>query len=190
MTTASIANGFVTEVIAGAFNRSQIEPTQQRQVVTYRNYRVHPEYDPNVMQNDIAVILMDRDFDLSGRYVKAIPLSSSTNQFVGEIATLSGFGRYFEPGGPVSDLIRFVYNPIIANSECRNWFGIITSSHICVSGENGRSACVGDAGGPLTLNGEQIGIMSFGSPFGCDIWFPSGYTRVTSFYDWIHLQIA
>jgi len=47
----------------------------------------------------------------------------------------------------------------------------------------------GDSGSPLVIdNGityTQIGIVSFVSNKGCTYGLPSGYTRVTSYLDWI-----
>jgi secreted trypsin-like serine protease len=51
----------------------------------------------------------------------------------------------------------------------------------------------GDSGGPLAhfdSNGVPtlIGIVSFGSSAGCELGYPSGYTRITSFLSWIELN--
>lgn len=47
----------------------------------------------------------------------------------------------------------------------------------------------GDSGGPLTvtINGAEveIGIVSFGSSRGCNLGYPSAFTRVTSYLEWI-----
>jgi len=47
----------------------------------------------------------------------------------------------------------------------------------------------GDSGGALVVqnggNFTQIGVVSFVSSAGCASGFPSGYTRVTFFLDWI-----
>lgn len=44
-------------------------------------------------------------------------------------------------------------------------------------------------GGPLTtvVDGKTIliGIVSFGAKDGCELAYPAGFTRVTSFLDWI-----
>jgi len=47
----------------------------------------------------------------------------------------------------------------------------------------------GDSGGALVVESTsgytQIGVVSFVSSAGCASGYPSGYTRVTSFRDWI-----
>lgn len=48
----------------------------------------------------------------------------------------------------------------------------------------------GDSGGPLVCknaagNKVQVGIVSFGLSFGCELGFPGVFTRVTEYLDWI-----
>lgn len=47
----------------------------------------------------------------------------------------------------------------------------------------------GDSGGPFSLsrNGQniQVGIVSFGLSLGCELGWPTVFTRVTSYLDWI-----
>jgi len=51
------------------------------------------------------------------------------------------------------------------------------------------SVLQGDSGGPLVylLNGvyNQVGIVSFGAAAGCQLGYPAGFTRVTSYLNWI-----
>lgn len=56
-------------------------------------------------------------------------------------------------------------------------------THICVFFQ-------GDSGGPLVYQEDdgrytEVGIVSFGHTSGCENGFPAGFTRVTSFLDWI-----
>jgi secreted trypsin-like serine protease len=51
----------------------------------------------------------------------------------------------------------------------------------------------GDSGGALVIqNGiggyTQIGVVSFVSCLGCACGYPSGYTRITSYLDWIWIN--
>lgn len=49
-------------------------------------------------------------------------------------------------------------------------------------------SCNGDSGGPLLINGTQVGIVSFGAS-DCSAGMPSVYTRLTEFYDWVNQTI-
>ncbi|PSN56185.1 hypothetical protein C0J52_01416 [Blattella germanica] len=51
-------------------------------------------------------------------------------------------------------------------------------------------ATQGDSGGPLTVlesDGQitQVGVVSFGISFGCEIGWPLAFARVTYYLDWI-----
>ncbi|KAJ8972757.1 hypothetical protein NQ314_000049 [Rhamnusium bicolor] len=61
---------------------------------------------------------------------------------------------------------------------------IIKPSHVCTSGAGIVGACTGDSGGPLLVNGVQVGIVSFGFQV-CTLGLPTIYTRVSEFSDWI-----
>ena len=77
-------------------------------------------------------------------------------------------------------------------------------TNICISGEQGRSTCSGDSGGPLLMKNKgkinissfivrpnlldiykQIGITSFGSLITCESGIAAGFTRVSSYLKWI-----
>lgn len=48
--------------------------------------------------------------------------------------------------------------------------------------------CHGDSGGPLTINGIQVGIVSFVSTWGCQSGTPTAYSRISSFRNWITIH--
>ncbi|KAJ8926768.1 hypothetical protein NQ314_020886 [Rhamnusium bicolor] len=54
-------------------------------------------------------------------------------------------------------------------------------------GSGGKGTCNGDSGGPLVVGNEQIGLVSYGAS-GCPSGYPSAYTRIASFLDWIELH--
>lgn len=58
-----------------------------------------------------------------------------------------------------------------------------------LSGNGTVGSCNGDSGGPLLVDGIQVGIVSFGVN-DCAASYPSVYTRVTDFYSWINTTIA
>lgn len=120
--------------------------------------------------------------------IRLPPKSSSGNSYSGEVATVSGWGLDSDSASAISSVLRFINIPVGSNTVCNlYYFGAIQSTHICASGDEGRSTCSGDSGGPLVLaaTGEQIGVVSFGIALGCEIGWPHVYTRVTSYLDWI-----
>lgn len=52
------------------------------------------------------------------------------------------------------------------------------------TGKNIVGSCSGDSGGPLAVNGVQVGIVSFGNK-DCLAGKPSVFTRVTKFTEWL-----
>jgi trypsin len=48
----------------------------------------------------------------------------------------------------------------------------------CAGGEIGFDSCRGDSGGPMTVNGVQVGVVSAGT-MACGINFPGVYTNLT-----------
>ncbi|XP_075976585.1 chymotrypsin-1-like [Anticarsia gemmatalis] len=148
---------------------------------------VHESWDPNLNHNDIAMIRLKNavEFNKNIRPV-VLPYGSLLNEnFVGETATASGYGS--TGNGPPGSL-NWVNLRVIPNNECRKVFPSVQPSNICTSGENGRSTCKGDSGGPIvvTRNGNPIliGLTSFGAE-SCIIGAPVAFARVTSFHSWI-----
>lgn len=77
---------------------------------------------------------------------------------------------------------------IMETNRCRSYLRQVTSNHICIDGSYGKGVCYGDSGSSMvTTSGQKflIGITSFVSASGCEINYPSVFTRVTSFLDWI-----
>lgn len=121
------------------------------------------------------------------RYIDATIISNSDNLII----SYYNFHPYFQSFSDV----------------CSQTFGnLITSGNLCLSGENGKSTCagkinifyffrlllfiniLGDSGGGLTIlnNSQRIlaGVVSFGNE-NCQRGYPTAFTRVTSFHDWI-----
>lgn len=75
--------------------------------------------------------------------------------------------------------------PVITNAVCQQSYGsTVQDQHICTSGAGGRGGCNGDSGGPLTVSGIEVGVVSFGSSL-CQAGHPTAFARVSYFRDWI-----
>ncbi|KAG5673913.1 hypothetical protein PVAND_003914 [Polypedilum vanderplanki] len=179
-------------LIAGAVNRVQIEPQQQRRQVPSSAFVPHPQYGPLRLVNDIAVIRVAEAFTLNN-VVQAIALASNPNELhVDAVVTASGFGRYSDSHSRTSEVVLFTRKTVISNAQCSQSFPLlVVDSTICAVGTAGinNAVCNGDSGGPLTIirNNEsyQVGVVSFGSPQGCETGMPDGYARVSHFFTWI-----
>lgn len=86
----------------------------------------------------------------------------------------------------MAQYLKFTTEPVITNQHCNSIYrGRVTNAMLCagVPGGNGK-VCEGDNGGPLVVNGVQIGIVSWGEGCGRPN-RPSVYARVAAFSNWI-----
>lgn len=139
---------------------------------------------------DIALLVLE-----SASSRSLLPLASSDTCFESQggcDVRLLGWGQTTY-GGPLADSIQFVSTPSVSRADCENLHGAskITNRMIC-AGQligGGYDSCLGDSGGPMILDGQQVGIISFG--FGCgDPRFPGVYTSVPKLRSWIDSKIA
>ena len=117
----------------------------------------HPDYNVAAkFDNDFSMLELEGEVDLC-RYPNirpvCLPSVSSSDTFVGDVATVSGWGDT-EDGGDDSNVLLEVNVTVISNKECRNDYKTnslnlnITDNMICadVAG-GGKDACNGDSGG-------------------------------------------
>lgn len=172
--------GFVN-VVMGAHNIREDEPTQVS--VTSFDFKIHEDYDPYMIVNDLAVIKLPEPvtFDDNIQPVGLPP----TEVGVGVDVTPTGWGRDSDSSSGISEILRQVTVPTIANPECDAIYGVVGDGVICIDSAGGKGTCNGDSGGPLNLDGLTYGITSFGSSLGCEVGFPDAFTRVNYYLDWI-----
>ncbi len=114
---------------------------------------VHPGYDPDTFENDVAVLQLDEFVPAN----LAQPLSfvgSGDTVFdqPGQLSTVAGWGAIFS-GGPTSDRLLATDVNVISDSSCEaDYQGsgdeIFPDVMICAAFQ-GRDSCQGDSGGPL-----------------------------------------
>ncbi|XP_068629807.1 collagenase-like [Battus philenor] len=163
--------------------------------ITTSDIAPHPQWNPRLAENDIAVIRM-RPVSTSN-VIQPIELPSGpelNNRFVDYLGLASGYGRTANNAAiPANQRLSSVNLPILSDNTCRPIFGTwYHNTNICTSGAGGRGTCQGDSGGPLVVHsfGRRIlvGIVSYGHSSGCSGGFPAVYARVTSYVNWIVSQ--
>jgi chymotrypsin len=173
------------EIIFGAHQITTQEPTQQRQTVYRAGFRIHPLFTVPHRLNDIA-ILRTTDVIQFNAWVQPIIIACrecGDGDFVGETATISGWGSTTEDAPAMSPHLRSVQNIVITNAVCFNSFpGLVFGTSICMASTGGRGGCFGDTGGPLTVARSSgpllIGVFSFSQ--GCGR-APNVFVRVTRY---------
>jgi hypothetical protein len=102
---------------------------------------------------------------------------------------LLGFGNTSRKGHTYPDQIQSAYVSEVPAYECEALGGpykFVIGQQICASAPLSDS-CDGDSGGPLLLNGELYGIVSWGTGCGNPTQ-PGVYTRAASYRDWIETE--
>ncbi|KAF4514269.1 UNVERIFIED_CONTAM: hypothetical protein B566_EDAN018537 [Ephemera danica] len=106
----------------------------------------------------------------------------------GSPATLTGWGLPYT-GGSVMQMLQEVDYWIIGDKECQNAHTSYTvfETNICAYYPGGgKGQCSGDSGGPLFVDGVQVGVVSW-SEKPCTITpYPGVFTEVSAYIDWIH----
>ena len=155
---------------------------------------VHARYNVDTHENDIALIRFDSPIEFNDGVVP-ICLPASDIDLTGREAILVGWGA-FEDGQ--SEVLREVNLQILSKSDCESKLPnpgsySLPSKLVCAHGahepEANKDGCRRDFGGPLTIdeNGQHviiIGVLSWGVAGRCSQ-YPSMYTSVSSFIDWI-----
>jgi len=186
------------DVMAGAHNvRESSEPN--RVEITSFNGWTHPQWSPNDLANDIALIELPSPITFND-YIKpsCLPESGDTADET-ELVTCTGWGKPSDSAGGISPVLRMVEDrPIISNSQCNAIYGIVGPGVVCIDTTGGKGTCNGDSGGPLNMmfdvvnkdgtpghKWKQVGVVSFGASAGCEAGYPAGFSRVEYYRDWI-----
>ncbi|KAF7280904.1 hypothetical protein GWI33_005370 [Rhynchophorus ferrugineus] len=135
-------------------------------------------------ENDIAVVFLSSSALGAGGIASAIPLASSVAA-AGTYGVVSGWGATSEGGSGSTQLLR-VDVPVFNHVQCRAIYGsYIDTTTVCAGYANGgKDACQGDSGGPYAINGQLVGIVSWGA--GCArAGYPGVYASVPGYRTWI-----
>ncbi|XP_013791011.1 trypsin-1-like [Limulus polyphemus] len=177
------------EVLIGGHNI--ISGNKREQRIKVAEFKIHEKYNTWTIDYDIAILKLSSDiiFD-DEHYINSVCLPEKNEDFVGQDATVTGWGNVKEGGSP-SYTLKAVTVPVITNELCKKQHGQgeITATMLCAGVlEGGKDACQDDSGGPLVVYKDNVavlaGIVSWG--YGCARPNKAGvYTRVSYFIDWV-----
>lgn len=172
------------------------------QDILIENYIVHPKYfneDIQSKYNDIALIKLQTEADFND-YVAPICLPLVDGTEFSEFWA-AGWGRIKDTDLKMSTHLRKVKLDRFEHEQCQQIYGFNEELHgginrrtqICAGSMNdSRDTCHGDSGGPLFVYHPDfkcqfliLGLTSFGKS-GCGTQgYPSVYTRIQRYLDWI-----
>ena len=170
--------------IAVVAARTHLDSTEgERRAV--KAFYIHPDYDPNALSPDVALIQLARP--ING--VTPIRLAGAGDdglEAAGIPLTVIGWGNTETRPNHASfpDELREVVVPAVSDADCASVYRsfLIAATMLC-AGEGGIDSCQGDSGGPMfaRVGGTriQMGIVSWG--IGCaKEHFPGVYSEVNS----------
>ncbi|XP_065368226.1 trypsin eta-like [Calliphora vicina] len=135
---------------------------------------------------DIALLHLTLDIKFNGVTIAPVKLATEVPR-VGKKAIVAGWGQLNENEVNFEEDIKAVQVPIIDLSLCKEtyFWTDVKDTEICAGYLNGGvDACQGDAGGPLLVDNEMVGIVSWG--YGCARPNnPGVYTNVVALRNWI-----
>ncbi|XP_014477561.1 PREDICTED: uncharacterized protein LOC106745987 [Dinoponera quadriceps] len=160
----------------------------------------HSEYNRTKLQNDIALIRLNRTVDFRPYSVRPICLPFGTATALAQKkATVTGWGA--TEFGPRSESLLQALLPIMTNEDCAKAFSNSVSiwyKQMCAGGLTMVDSCMGDSGGPLQapaiynapgirnkIRFVQYGVVSYGLKQCGTTNVPGVYTRVAYYMDWI-----
>ncbi|XP_017048425.1 brachyurin [Drosophila ficusphila] len=194
-----LTDAIAARIYTGATRFADATDSAEVLLVTYRDFIVHPGYLGFGGYNDLALIRLPKKVITSDR-VQPIELAGEfMNQHFlsGKVVTLSGWGSLGDSKGIQNRLLQYLDEEVIDQERCLCQYlpGLVSQRrHICTDGSNGKGACNGDSGGPLTFHFRNasylIGVTSFGSIEGCEVGAPTVYARITAYLPWIRQQTA
>ncbi|WP_158966900.1 trypsin-like serine protease [Paraglaciecola sp. L3A3] len=184
-------NAFLFQMNVGEYDLSDGADN----AIPIANTFIHPEYDADAINNDIALVELTQSINADGIQLANKTLTRQLAE-ANSTATVAGWGGrtgYVSGEGPTSnspDVLHKVDLTLLSNTACKQNFSAntITDAMLCATSSLEQGSCQGDSGGPLVVETNegilQVGIVSFG--VGCaDPNYPGVYTRVAEFTDWI-----
>lgn len=170
-------------VTLGAHNIRKREGCWQE--ICVRNVVIHPNFNYNKRFNDIMLLKLQRNANLT-KEVGLLQLPVPRTQLrPGQMCSVAGWGKVSRKS-ELSDRLREVELTVLEDAQCkgrgryRKYNG---TTQLCVGDPKKKKGTFqGDSGGPLVCNNVAQGIISFGKENGS---LPRVCTRISSFMTWI-----
>lgn len=155
------------------------------------SFVLHRDYDASgAPVHDIAVIRVEPPFKFDETRQPIELFGADDVAKSGAPGIVTGWGLMSPNALEFPDQLQVVTVPIISKDICNGIYkeklGGLRKGQICTGllGVGGKNPCTGDSGGPLAVNGKLAGIVSWSEKC-ADPLYPSAYTEVAYYRDWI-----
>nr|XP_021203806.2 trypsin isoform X1 [Bombyx mori] len=157
---------------------------------------VHPSYLSSSKANDVGLLRLYSPLRFTNKILPLKLIDREKRLLANKLAVVSGWGKIKE-GGPSATYLQSSPIRTIPMKLCKrsalNRKAIDPASMFCAGSfiQSSPDACQGDSGGPVALEGELIGVVSWG--LGCARGnFPGVYTRLShpAIWDWVYNHIS
>jgi len=178
------------KVVGGVHDLFTEEGTEQGSTV--QHILIHPDFDPTSLINDICLLRLSSPFIINKVLLPVLLPITNYTWPQGSMARVSGWGKQGEDGVSPATL-QAADISIVDWEACRQIYGeeAVQEGMLCAGGD-GKDACQGDGGGPLTCGAESrtlCGIVSWG--LGCGlVGYPGIYTDVARYTEWINSNMV
>ncbi len=164
--------------------------TKSAAIFVHRAYT--PEQDAPFVsaKNDIALIKLSEQ--ATGEAITFLQASEAASKLKdGDEVTVSGWG--LTELGSAATKLKEVSVPVVPFKKCNgpaSYDGQITDKMFCAGKDlGGQDSCKGDSGGPATVPGRLVGVVSWG--VGCAEAYKYGvYTNIAKYESWLNKCIA
>uniref|UniRef100_A0AAG5DBW1 Peptidase S1 domain-containing protein n=1 Tax=Anopheles atroparvus TaxID=41427 RepID=A0AAG5DBW1_ANOAO len=190
-TNRRLLDPYWIEVRAGDIALSPVGSRRQTRRVSH--IFVHPQFNILTLENDVAVLRLDRPYDLPSN---TINMANRTRRIVrnGANCQMAGWGASTAAvNAPVNVLQRFLPMTVNDRDLCNQatmHAGRIRESQLCAGNtgaSNNAAPCAGNAGTGLYCDRALVGTLSFG--INCGVANnPPVFTQVRFYNDWIERQ--
>uniref|UniRef100_H2YAN1 Peptidase S1 domain-containing protein n=3 Tax=Ciona savignyi TaxID=51511 RepID=H2YAN1_CIOSA len=174
-------------------NLGAIDYRSPDQTIAQKQFIPHPSYNSATFDYDYAVIVLVSAATLNSK-VDVIKLAEQGKEYSG-MASTSGWGYTTQFVQSTPYMMQYTDIPLVSQSNCQSaWGSVITITNRiqCAGGDRQVSSCMGDSGGPLTVqdNGETIliGAVSWVQS-NCSPNYPGGYAKISAERSWIDAQL-
>lgn len=166
--------------------------------------KLHPEYQPSLLENDIAILKLANSISFT-TFIQPICLWDRRQIPIRNVerkkGTVMGWG--YTEKDEVSDVLKEATMPIVPFSEClqsnRQFFGaFLSDKNFCAGYRNGTSVCNGDSGGAMIFEENGVwrirGVVSLSMKRDnkdlCNTSHYVIFTDVAQYLDWIESESA